>query len=260
MDTLMHVVGRIDLTSLAQHLRDSGRHAALVKAIDRAAALGSIRQDLLTALDALRQIVAIQDRSVSDPRNNTRHDETVLTGALFTQAVVLYARATKTQGDRPKLLGEAKLHPDQRATHEEAMDLRNKVIAHFGRGESMFDGPLVKEAVVLSLYLDGDRRKSRIGVYTTRAAHKVAFSARLAALLETRLNEIADRYHRLFDAANAELEAAGQADPGLGRDLKRFEFDVDAFSASSEAAEHLRSQLDDDVGRDLDYAVRVPKA
>jgi hypothetical protein len=140
----MHVVGRIDLTSLARHLRDSGRHAALVKAIDRAAAAGSIREDLRTALDALRQIVDIQDRSVSEPSENSRHDETVRTGALFTQAVVLYARATETQGDRPKLLGEAKLDTDQRATHDEVMDVRNKVIAHFGRGESLFDGPLVK--------------------------------------------------------------------------------------------------------------------
>lgn len=255
----MHVVGRIDLTNLARHLRDSGRHPALVKAIDRAAAAGSIREDLLTALSALRQIVAIQDRRVSEPRNNTRHDETVLTGALFTQAVVLYARATETQGDRPKLLGEAKLDPEQRATHEEAMDLRNKVIAHFGRGETLLDGPLVKEAVVLSLYLDGDRRKTRLGAYTTRAAHKVAFAARLACLLETRLNEIADRYQRLFDAANAELETAGKADPSVGHDLKRFEFDVDAFSASPDAADHLRAQLDDDIGHDLDYAVRVPK-
>lgn len=255
----MHVVGRIDLTSLARDLRTAGRHPALVKAIDRAAAAGSIREDLRTALDSLRQIIAIQDGSGFEPRESSRHDETVLTGALFTQAVVLYARATETQGDRPKLLGEAKLDPDQRATHDEAMDMRNKVIAHFGRGETLFDGPLVKEAVVLSLYLDGDRRKTRIGAYTTRAAHKVAFSARLAALLETRLNEIADRYQRLFDAANAELEAAAKADPDLGRDLKRFEFDVDAFSASPEAAEHLRAQLDDDLGHDLDYAVRVPK-
>lgn len=255
----MRVVGRIDLTNLARDLRVSGRHPVLVKAIDRAAAAGSVREDLRTALDSLRQIVAIQDRASEGRVDDSLHGETVVTGALFTQAVVLYARATETQGDRPKLLGEAKLDPDQRATHDEAMDMRNKVIAHFGRGETLLDGPLVKEAVVLSLYLDRDRRKARIGAYTTRAAHKVAFSARLAALLEIRLNEIADRYQRLFDAANAELDAAGKADPDLGRDLKRFAFDVDTFSASPEAADHLRAQLDDDIGHDLDYAVRVPK-
>lgn len=65
------------------------------------------------------------------------------------------------------------------------MDFRNTVIAYFGRGETLVDGPLVKEAVVLSLYLDGDKPKQRIGAYSTRAAHKVAFSARLAALLES---------------------------------------------------------------------------
>lgn len=255
----MHVVGRIDLTSLARSLRASGRHPGLVKAIDRAAAAGSIREDLRTAHGSLRQIVAIQDRSSAEGNGGALRDETLLTGALFTHALVLYARATETQGDRPKLLGEAKLDANQRATHDEAMDLRNKVIAHFGRGEALLDGPLVKEAVVLSLYLDGDRRKTRIGTYTTRAAHKVAFSGRLAVLLETRLSEITTRYQHLFDTANSELDAAGKADPDLAQDVRRFEFDVDAFSASPEAAEHLRAQLDDDIGQDIDYTVRVAK-
>ncbi|MCZ4343799.1 hypothetical protein O4H52_19470 [Sphingomonadaceae bacterium G21617-S1] len=255
----MRVVGRIDLTSLARTLRDSGRHPALVKAIDRAAAAGSIREDLRTALDSLRQIVAIQDRAPADHANRPLHDETVATGALFTQAVVLYARATETQGDRPKLLGEGKLDSAQRATHDEAMDMRNKVVAHFGRGDAMTDGPLVKEAVVLSLYLDGERRKKRVGAYTTRAAHKAAFAARLAALLETRLGEVADRYQKLFDAVDAALETAATNDTELGQSLPSFGFDPDLFCASQDAARHLRAQLDDDVGSDLDYAVKVPK-
>jgi len=255
----MRVVGRIDLTTLARDLRGSDRHPALVKAIDRAAAAGSVREDLRTALDSLRQIIAIQDRSPADREAGSLHDETVLTGALFTQAVILYARATETQGDRPKLLGEAKLDADQRAIHDEAMDLRNKVLAHFGRGEALLDGPLVKEAVVLSLYLDGDRRKKRVGTYTTRAAHKVAFSARLASLLEVRLGEIADRHQKLFDAVDAELEAAAAADPELGRSLPQYPFDTDRFCASPDAAAQLRAQFDDEVGQDLDYAVRVPK-
>jgi len=100
----MRVVGRIDLTSLARDLRDSGRHPVLVKAIDRAAAAGSVREDLRTALDSLRQIVAIQGRASEGRADDSLHDETVVTGALFTQAVILYARATETQGDRPKLL------------------------------------------------------------------------------------------------------------------------------------------------------------
>jgi len=139
------------------------------------------------------------------------------------------------------------------------MNLRNNVVAHFGRGDTFLDGPLVKEAVVLSLYLDGDRRKKRIGAYTTRAAHKVAFAARLAELVQVRLGEIANRYQRLFDTADFELEAAVASDPDLGRSLPRFAFDADTFCASREAADHLRAQLDADVAQDLDYAVRVPK-
>lgn len=125
----MRVVGRIDLTSLARNLRDSGQHSALVKAIDRAAAAGSIREDLRTALDSLRQIVAIQDCAPADQVDRALHEEAVPTGALFTHAVILYARATETQGDRPKLLGESKLDSAQRATHD---DPSMRVLAFIG--------------------------------------------------------------------------------------------------------------------------------
>lgn len=256
----MHVVGRIDLTSLARSLRDTGRHPALVKAIDRAAAAGSVREDLRTALHSLQQIVALQDRDRAEREDGSLNDETVATGALFIQAVILYARATETQGDRSKLLGEAKLSSADRATHDEAMVLRNKVIAHYGRGEELSDGPIVKEAVVLSLYRDGARRRKRVGVYTTRAAHKVAFAARLAALIETRLAEIADKYQKLFDESDAALETAAGADTELGRSLPDFGFDPDRFAISPKAAAHLRAQLDAEEGADLDYTVRVPRS
>ncbi|MGZ7870378.1 hypothetical protein ACXR8U_32635 (plasmid) [Methylobacterium radiotolerans] len=85
------------------------------------------------------------------------------TGALFTEAVILYARATTTGGDRPKLLGEAKLTPNQRAVHEEVLRLRNAAVAHFGRGESLPDSPLVREAVVVSLFLSEKGPKSPSG-------------------------------------------------------------------------------------------------
>jgi len=256
----MHLVARIDLASLARHLRSADRHPALAKAIEHAAAAGSIREDLRSARESLDQIVRIQDASDAEAANTSDwFNETTVTGALFVQAIVLYARATATRGDRKPLLGEAKLTEEQRATHDEAMDYRNKAIAHFGHGEDFADGPLVKEAVVLSLYNDKGRPKKQIAAYTTRAQHKVAFSARLARLVEVRLAEVDARYQALFDAADAELERAVKADPGLGRALPGFDFDIDRFCASSEAAARMRAQLDAEPIADMDYAVRVPK-
>lgn len=93
----------------------------------------------------------------------------------------------------------------------------------------------------------------------TNAQHKVAFSARLARLVEVRLAEVDARYQGLFDAADAELERAVKADPGLGRALPGFDFDIDRFRASPEAAARMRAQLDAGPIADMDYAVRVPK-
>jgi len=256
----MQLVARIDLTALARHLKGSNRHPALVKAIERAAAAGSIREDLRSARASLDQIARIQDTADAESANSPAwFNETTITGALFVQAIVLYARATATTGDRMPLLGETKLTAEQRATHDEAMDYRNKAIAHFGRGESFVDGPLVKEAVVFSLYNDNGRPKKQIGAYTTRAQHKVAFSARLADLTDVRLAEVDTRYQALFDAADEELETTVRADPKLGYALPGFEFDIDSFCASAEAAAQLRAQLDAGSIAELDYAVRVPK-
>ncbi|WP_434403365.1 hypothetical protein [Sphingobium sp. DN12] len=256
----MHLVARIDLIRLARHLTDTGGHPTLVKAIERAAAAGSIREDLRSALASLDQIVRIQEQSDAAPDGTPGwFDETTITGGLFVQAVVLYARATATTGDRRPLLGEAKLTVEQRAIHDEAMDYRNKAIAHFGRGEAFSDGPLVKEAVLLSLYNDKGRPKKQIGAYTTRAQHRIGFSARLATLIEVRIDEIGARYQALFDAADAALEEAVKADPDLGRALPGFEFNIDAFCTSPDTAARLQAQLDAGSVEDMDYTVQVPK-
>lgn len=256
----MRLIARIDLSRLARHLRDTDRHPKLVKAIDRAAAAGSIREDLRSALRSLEQIDRILDRHTTDRCAIPKWiDDPTVSGALFVQAVVLYARATSTTGDRQPLLGEAKLTSEERATHDEAMGFRNGAIAHFGRGETFTDGPLVKEAVVLSLYRFEGQTKKQIGVYTTRALHKVAFSARLSRLIKVRLAEIDERYQRLFNMADGELEAAVKDDVKLGRFLPSFEFDIDAFCGSPDAADQMRMQLDGGSVGDMDYAVTVPK-
>ncbi|MGB3470853.1 MAG: hypothetical protein WBA51_08535 [Erythrobacter sp.] len=257
----MQLVARIDLASLAQHLKDGNRHPTVVKAIERAAAAGSIREDLRSARASLHQIVQIQEEACVESVNTPEwFNETTVIGALFVQAIVLYARATATPGDRMSILGEAKLSDEHRSTHGEALSYRNKAIAHFGRGEAFTDGPLVKEAVVLSLYIDKGRPKKQIGAYTTRAQHKVAFSARLANLIEFRLGEVDARYQALFDAADEQLEITLRADPELGRTLPGFEFDMESFCASEEAAAILRAQVDAGSVAEMDYAVQVPRS
>jgi hypothetical protein len=253
-------IASLDLSKLAATLDRESRHPELVRAIDKAAAAGSTREDLRGALASLRLIQQILDRSAGQPGPHpTDHEETTLTGALFTQAVILYARATTTKGDRPKLLGEAKLTPAQRAVHDQAVRLRDSVIAHFGRGDALADGPLVREAVILSLFSSETGPKKQVSVYTTRAQHKVHFSAQLIPLIETRLAHLAARHQQLFDEADRALGEAVRSDPDLGRSLRDHEFDVDAFCASPDAAARMRAQLHKSSMEDMDYTVAVPR-
>lgn len=245
---------RIDLVRLSEHLSAQRRHPELVKAIARAAAAGSIREDLRTALASLR---LIDTRQKESPREDIRtiNDETTITGALFTQAVILYARATFTTGKRPSLLGEAGLTDEERATHEEIKLLRNGAIGHFGRGEGLQDGPLVREAVILSF----TRRQRQLGVYTVRAQHKARLATRLIHLIEVRLRSVAERQNALFDKVDRLLSEAVKTDPMLGPSLPQFQFEVESFCGSPEAAQRLHAQLEAGEVEDMDYVISVPK-
>lgn len=197
----------------------------------------------------------IYDGAKIDAGERFFSDDTTIAGALFTQAVILYARATFTTGKRPPLLGEAGLSEEERATHNEVKRLRNGAIGHFGRGEELKDGPLVREAVILSF----TRQQRQLGVYTVRAQHKAGLSARLAHLIEVRLREIADRQDGLFNKVDALLSAALKADPTLGPSLPQFEFDLHGFCGNPDAARRLHAQLERGEIEDMDYAVAVPK-
>lgn len=255
----MKAVVHLDLVKLGKVLEAEKRHPKLTSAINRAAAVGSIREDLRAASAALlliNEMIAQSDKAPgllpTDMRDST------LIGALFTQAVILYARATATTGDRPKLLGEAKLTSDQRKIHQEAVALRNSTIAHFGRGEELSEGPIVREAVLYSLFKSPTGPKNRVGVYTSRAQHKVAFASRLASLIDIRLGEILDRQQRIFDYADEALISALKTDPALGSSLPDFKFDPSAFCPSPEAAARMREQLETGEMEDMDFAISQP--
>ncbi|HWV60385.1 MAG TPA: hypothetical protein VN034_07010 [Sphingopyxis sp.] len=241
---------RLNLVHGAAALAAAGRHVPLVRAIERAAAVGSIREDLRTALAALR---LIENMQAEQERGEVKqlNDQTTITGALFTQAIILYARATISSGKRPSLLNERGLSDEELATHNEVRLMRNSVIGHFGRGDDLEGGPVVREAVIVSF----TRSQRQIGVYTVRAQHKVILAQRLALLLERRLAQIAERQDAIFDSVQRLLSEALQSDRTLGPLLLRYPFDADAFCGNSDAARNLRAQLEAGELQDMDYVV-----
>lgn len=92
----MRLLATIDLTRLARALQADDARPALSKEVGLAAAVGSIRDDLLNAATGLKLIdqFAASDQAEIDPAERT--DVTTMVGALFDHAIILYARATTT--------------------------------------------------------------------------------------------------------------------------------------------------------------------
>lgn len=246
----------LDLVPLAADLRAKGVHLPLAAAVDRAAAIGSIREDLRDAAASLRIIRQMQDEADARPEIlGGTDDKATVFGALFTNAIILYARATFTRGARPALLGDDGLSVADKATHDEVKELRNSTFAHYGRGENSSEGPIVRDAVVRSF----NRKQYLYGVYTSRALHKVDLGARMETLIDFRLSQVTAKLQTLLDDVETRLNEAASTDADLGRSLPRYEFDADRHCASPAAAAHLRARMATGEHEDTDYTTAVPK-
>lgn len=249
-----------DLSALADRLRKTKRHKKLVGLIARAAAAGTIREDLLEAERCLEEIERIQaGRNQSEAEVDAR--EVTITGALFSHAVVLYGRATFTSSEeRRGLPGEDHLTVPLRAAHRAIKKLRNSGIAHYGRAEHLPDGPLVREAVVYTFWRTDGHVRDQVNVLSTRAQHKVSVQRQLKGLVRAQLDHLALSQQDYLTAVREELETAVKADSDLGRMLPTLPFDPYAFCASPEAALKLAVNLQRGELGNHSYAVGIPDA
>jgi hypothetical protein len=221
---LEHDMHSTDLKAVADWLRPQRRHRKLVGLVDRTAALGTICEDLRECgrcLDVIERIQAKHDLAIESP--NPREDEATITGALFSQAIVLYARATAQGGNnRMALLNDTDVPAPLRDAHKRIQKLRSEVIAHYGTGEVLLGTPLVREAVVFSFQRTETGVREQTNILATRAQHKVEITRDLRALITAQL----DRIERIKDdelgALRAELEAAVKADADLGMRFRDF--------------------------------------
>ncbi|MES2096769.1 MAG: hypothetical protein V4459_08395 [Pseudomonadota bacterium] len=195
-----------DLTALMASLDAQGEHPDLVEAIRRAADLSSAHRDLDEALEAIRLL-----RRLTSGFDDTALDDSDLTtivGSLMTSAIILYARSTDTTPiDRRQWFGEAKLPPSLRPVHRELMRLRNKEVAHFGKGQSVDGAPLLSEALVLRPF----DSNYPIGHLSSRAHNRAALARRaeklLEAVLELALAAVNERHTEVFALLRSLAEA-----------------------------------------------------
>jgi hypothetical protein len=220
---------RYDLAAALPALIATGRYGALVEHVERAIWTGSAHEDLSAARDALRLLRRLTKEVGFDERFEERERPT-MAGALFSHAIILYARATHTrpvQGERNAWFGEGQLKGENRRVHKEVTGLRDKVVAHFGRGKHLAEGPIVKETLVL--------RPAERGVfltfYSSRAQNRGALAASFLALTEEVLALAYNATQARYAEIGAELKNAALAgDRELLALLNRFPFDPSAYS------------------------------
>lgn len=179
-------------------------------------------------------------------------------GALSSHAVVLYARATfSSSRQRKGILSDDYLTSDLRDAHLTLKTLRNSDIAHYGRGEHLEEGPLVREAVLFTFWRGNGRVREQINVVSTRAAHKTGVQRQLHELIQAQLDHLATSEQSILCAVRDELECAVRSDDQLGHALPRFPFDPYAFCATAEAAMQLATGLQRGVIDEHSYAADV---
>ena len=257
--TDMKLIASVDLSRLASLLEAEGSHPALVKIVRRAAATGSIRDDLIDAGASLKLIDRFTHGDSGPVAAGDRTDTVTIVGALFDRAIILYARATTSKGDRTRLLAEP-TDPVDRALHDEVLKLRNEVVAHFGRGGFLDDGPLYKEAVVLHVFDSGGAQKDLVNVYIHRKANRAAFATRFADLIERRLALVVERYGALSLSVRDQLMAAVQDDPGLLPRFAAHQFDPGPFFETPGLAQAYRDGVERMAVVDTTDAAKVPRA
>lgn len=222
-----------DLRAALPALRDAGRYGELADQIERAIWTGSAHQDLSAARDALLLLCRLTKEAGFDERFEEQERPT-MAGALLSHAIVLYARATEIRpikGERSVWFGRSKLSGDQRSLHVDALDLRDKVVAHFGRGDHLSDGPYVRETLILRPAEAG----AFLTFYSSRTQNRGRFAAAFLLLVEHVLELAYQATQARYQAIGRfVLEAAAHCDRELALILSRFTFDPAGYSMEPE--------------------------
>ena len=199
-----------DLVAVGAELERQQRYPNLTKAIRLAVGVGSAHQDIGQAVDSLETLITLTRGPIKLLSEEHRGP---VAGALFTAAVIYYARGTDTDpaNGRVKWFGVQKLEAAHRGTHKEIMTLRNKQVAHFGDGIRLDNEDSVLEALV---YRPLDRQYG-IGYVAARAQNKALFTRRFLALAKDVLalaeRSATERFGEVIalieDAADPQLHA-----------------------------------------------------
>lgn len=204
-----------DLWSVALALEENGAHARLTKKIRQVVSVASAHNDLIQARDALDALSALMAQ-----QSQAAELGTTVSAALFAHSVILYARATETKPiDRWNWFGKGILSGELASWHEEVMNYRNWVVAHFGHGDHQDNGPSVVHSLGMSEPARGSRNIEMIYIQT-RAQTRSTIVQKLKALVPKLIEISVDRYQTRCNELHDELAEAVRADRSLPQLIK----------------------------------------
>jgi hypothetical protein len=219
-----------NLTALAERLFAEGRLQPLAGKIRRARDLASAHTDLTIALESLDALSTLLDSQHSEDFGRA-----VTESALLNNAVVLYARATKTNSDeRGPFDLRTRLSVEEKVVHQELVDLRDKAIAHFGSGGS-YTGLWQVEVVVLQV----TGETVRPGVATRRQTIDKKLMARMRKQIETAHGIVRAVSSEKLDEVTAELNK--MTPDVFENEIRQHPLNLGTLMASEQAADAARA-------------------
>ncbi|WP_290937489.1 hypothetical protein [Hyphomonas sp.] len=219
-----------NLTALSDRLFAEKRLLSLAGKIRRAQHLGSMHADLVMAAESLDALEELYSQSPSDDFSRQ-----ITEFALLSNALLLYARATKTTSkERGSFDLLSRFSADEKVVHQELVDLRDHAIAHFGSGGS-YQGLWQAETVILQTTDEG----GRVGVPTRRATRDRQLAARARKQVETARALIFEITQQKNDDVTDELNS--MTPEVLKEEVFQHPINLDIFLGSSEAANAART-------------------
>lgn len=224
-----------NLSALADRLASEKRMMPLVGKIRRSRDLHSLATELVMALESLDALDALL--TVSADLDD--HAKLITESALLNNAVVLYARATKTTSqERGGLDLRSRFDAGEKVVHKELSDLRDAAIAHFGSGGT-YGGEWQAELVILQF----SGVEAKPGVATRRQTVDKTLIQRARRQIERALFLMRQLYHEKLAEVTGEINQAVIADPEFLKEIARHPLNLELFMKSAEAADAARASF-----------------
>jgi len=197
-----------DLTSVALFLAANPEAEPFVKAVRKFQSTISVSTDLAEVKKSVEELQTMRE-DLGDKSHVAR--------ALLTHAVVVYCRASHTKAVERYDIGVIGAYsPEQREAHKLIVNLRDKVLAHFGPGEGWHE-----ERV---LYLEQEHGNAITAVHHRVNSDSMVFDI-LENLLETAIPYVKAKEVDRANEIDAELTKA----PELFKVIDLTPFSVEEF-------------------------------